>query len=247
MRCSAWQRDTVRRSRSCCRNDAVGITRGYDHKTAELMARRRRVSGEARRGDAGAQAELAVVREEQRRLVAEKRRALASLDGEPSQIEPGETTMIAHALVVPTHDPEERQRHDADVEAIAMDLARAHEEAAGAAVRDVSRPPLARREGLGDWPGFDLRSLRPAGAHGPAEDRAVEVKGRAETRRRRGERERVGGGLQPAGPLLALRRLRLRHPPAAPSQGPRPVRPTPGHGEGERRHRRIRNTGGECG
>ena len=62
-----------------------------------------------------------------------------------------------------------------------MDLARAHEEAAGAAVRDVSRPALARREGLGDWPGFDLRSLRPAGAHGPAEDRAVEVKGRAET------------------------------------------------------------------
>ena len=157
------------------------IARGYDHKTAELMARRRRVSGEARRGDAGAQAELAVVREEQSRLVAEKRRALASLDGEPSQIEPGETTMIAHALVVPTHDPEERQRHDADVEAIAMDLARAHEEAAGAAVRDVSRPALARREGLSDWPGFDLRSLRPAGARGPAEDRAVEVKGRAET------------------------------------------------------------------
>ena len=157
------------------------IARGYDHKTAELMAQRRRVSGEARRGDAGAQAELAVVREEQRRLVAEKRRALALLDGESSQIEPGETTMIAHALVVPTHDPEERQRHDADVEAIAMDLARAHEEAAGAAVRDVSRPALARREGLSDWPGFDLRSLRPAGAHGLAEDRAVEVKGRAET------------------------------------------------------------------
>jgi hypothetical protein len=45
----------------------------------------------------------------------------------------------------------------------------------------VSRPALARREGLGDWPGFDLRSLRPAGALGPAEDRAIEVKGRAGT------------------------------------------------------------------
>ena len=155
------------------------IARGYDHKTAELMARRRRVSGHARRGDAGAQAELAVVREEQSRLVAEKQHALALLDAEPSLIEPGETVLIAHALVVPTDDPEERQRHDADVEAIAMDLARAHEEAAGAAVHDVSRPALARREGLGDWPGFDLRSLRPAGAHGPAEDRAIEVKGRA--------------------------------------------------------------------
>ena len=155
------------------------IARGYDHKTAELMARRRRVSGEAREGDAGAQAELAAVREEQRRLVAEKRRGLALLEAEVSLIEPGDTAMIAHALVVPTDDPEERQRHDAEVEAIAMDLARAHEEAAGATVRDVSRPVLARREGLGDWPGFDLRSLRPAGAQGPAVDRAIEVKGRA--------------------------------------------------------------------
>ena len=155
------------------------IARGYDHKTAELMARRRLVSGAARRGDAGAQAELAAVREEQGRLVAGKRRGLASLDAEPSLIEAGETAMIAHALVLPTDDPEERRRHDADVEAIAVDFARAHEEAAGAAVGDVSRPALARREGLGDWPGFDLRSRRPAGARGPAEDRAIEVKGRA--------------------------------------------------------------------
>src|SRR5262249_45459404 len=44
-------------------------------------------------------------------------------------------------------------------------------------VHDVSRPELARRAGLTDWPGFDLRSLRPASAHGPAEDRAIEVKG----------------------------------------------------------------------
>ena len=155
------------------------VARGYDHKTAELMARRRRVTGEARDGDADAQAELAVVREEQRRLVSEKRLGLALLEAEPSLIEPGDTTMIAHALVVPTDDPEERQRHDAEVEAIAMGLARVHEEAAGATVRDVSRPVLARREGLGDWPGFDLRSLRPADAQGPAVDRAIEVKGRA--------------------------------------------------------------------
>ena len=155
------------------------IARGYDHKTAELMARRRRVSGEAREGDAGAQVELAAVREEQRRLVAEKRRGLALLEAEASLIELGDTAMVAHALVVPTDDPEERQRHDVEVEAIAMDLARAHEEAAGAVVRDVSRPVLARREGLGDWPGFDLRSLRPADAQGPAVDRAIEVKGRA--------------------------------------------------------------------
>ena len=33
---------------------------------------------------------------------------------------------------------------------------------------------LARAEGLGDWPGFDLLSKHPDG-----EDRAIEVKGRA--------------------------------------------------------------------
>ncbi len=154
-------------------------TRGHNHKVAELMVRRRRLSDDAHRGDAGAQAQLAMVREEQSRLVAEKKRVLALLEAEPSGIEPGEIAMIVHALVVPTDDPEERQRHDAEVEAVAMDLARAHEEAAGATVRDVSRPELARREGLGDWPGFDLRSLRPGGARGPAEERAIEVKGRA--------------------------------------------------------------------
>ncbi len=182
-----WLKDTALRMAAehrACIEDSLPerrrwIARGYDHKTAELVARRRQVSGEARRGDAGAQAELAVVREEQGRLVAEKQRGLALLDAEPSLIEPGETAMIAHALVVPTDDLEERQRHDAGVEAIAMRLARTHEEAAGATVWDVSRPVLARREGLGDWPGFDLRSLRPAAAHGPAEDRAIEVKGRA--------------------------------------------------------------------
>ena len=155
--------------------------RGYDYKTAELMVRRRRVSGEARRGDSHMQAELAVVKEAQSRLAMEKKRRLALLEAEPSLIEPGRAEMIAHVVVVPTADPDERQRHDAAVEAIAMRLARAHEEAAGATVRDVSRPALARREGLGDWPGFDLRSLRPAGALGPAEDRAIEVKGRAGT------------------------------------------------------------------
>ena len=157
------------------------IARGYDYKTAELMARRRRISDEARRGDPRMQAELAVVKEAQSRLSTEKKRHLALLEAEPSLIEPDRAEMIAHAVVVPTADPDERQRHDAEVEAIAMRLAHAHEETAGATVRDVSRPALARREGLGDWPGFDLRSLRPASVLGPAEDRAIEVKGRAGT------------------------------------------------------------------
>jgi superfamily II DNA or RNA helicase/DNA-binding XRE family transcriptional regulator len=155
------------------------ITRGYDHKTAELIAKRQRVSEAARQGDPHAKAELTRVREQQRQLAAEKERRLKLLKMEPALIVPGEAEMVAHALVLPTDDPEERRRHDAEVEAIAMQLARAHEEAAGAIVYDVSRPELARAAGLTDWPGFDLRSLRPASAHGPAEERAIEVKGRA--------------------------------------------------------------------
>ncbi len=153
--------------------------RGYDHKIAELMAKRRYLSGDASQGDTRAQAELVLVKKEQSQLIADKKHGLALLEAEASLIEPGEIKMIAHALVVPTDDPEERQRHDAKVEAIAVERARTHEEAAGAIVHDVSRPELARRQGLGDWPGFDLRSLRPASPKGPEEERAIEVKGRA--------------------------------------------------------------------
>jgi superfamily II DNA or RNA helicase/DNA-binding XRE family transcriptional regulator len=153
------------------------LTRGYDHKTAELIAKRQRVTEEARQGDPRAKAELTKVKDQQRQLAADKERRLALLKAESSLIVPGEVSMVAHALVLPTDDPEERKRYDADVEAIAVRLAKVYEEAAGATVHDVSTPELARRAGLNDWPGFDLRSLRPAGVNGPAEDRAIEVKG----------------------------------------------------------------------
>lgn len=154
------------------------VTRGYDHKTAELIAKRQRVNEEVLRDDPRAKAELTRVKDQQRQLTAEKERRLALLKLEPSLIVAGDAEMVAHALVLPTDDPEERQRQDAEVETIAMRLARVHEEAAGASVHDVSRPDLARRAGLTDWPGFDLRSLRPPSIRGPAEDRAIEVKGR---------------------------------------------------------------------
>jgi superfamily II DNA or RNA helicase/DNA-binding XRE family transcriptional regulator len=157
------------------------IARGYDYKTAELIAARRRANEEAQRGDARAAAELSRIKEQQRRLAAEKEQRLALLRSEPSLIVPGEAVIVAHALVVPSDEPEERQRHDIETEAIAMQLARAHEEATGATVHDVSRPDLARRAGLTDWPGFDLRSIRPASIHSPAEERAIEVKGRTGT------------------------------------------------------------------
>lgn len=111
-----------------------------------------------------------------RQAAVEARRedALAALHREPELIAAGPVTWLAHALIMPATDPEERQRFDAAVEAIAVKAAWAHEAAANAAVRDVSTPPLARAAGMGDHPGYDLLSCRPDGA-----ERAIEVKGRA--------------------------------------------------------------------
>jgi superfamily II DNA or RNA helicase len=155
------------------------IARGYDYKTAELIAARGRANEGAQRGNQRAAAELTLIREQQRHLAAEKEHRLAMLRAEPALIIAGAAAIVANALVLPADDPEERKRHDAEVEAIAMRLAWAHEEATGATVHDVSRPDLALRAGLTERPGFDLRSVRPASVHGPAEERAIEVKGRA--------------------------------------------------------------------
>ena len=150
------------------------VARGCDHRTAELIARRQHLGRKARAGDARAAEDLARVKEAQRRLAADKDRRLRLLQIEPSLVVAGDAELIAHALVLPTADAEERQRHDARVEEIAMRIAQAHEETSGATAHDVSRPEQARRAGLGDWPGFDLLSVGPAGYR-----RAIEVKGRA--------------------------------------------------------------------
>ncbi|MYN67298.1 MAG: DUF3883 domain-containing protein [Acidobacteria bacterium] len=152
------------------------IARGCDHRTAELIARRQHVGRKARGGDAGAAASLAKIKDEQRRLAADKDRRLRQVRREPSLVVAGDCEIVAHALVLPTADTEERRRHDTQVEEIAMQIAQAHEEASGAVVHDVSRPELARRAGLGDWPGFDLLSVAATG-----DRRAIEVKGRAGT------------------------------------------------------------------
>jgi len=150
------------------------LRRGFDFQEADLAVRRARLAEKARAGNAAAQAELSRIREHQRRLGDQRERALAELRAEPGSLRPAPVSWLAHVLVLPSADPEERQRFDAEVEAVAVSVARAHEEALGATVRDVSKPPLARAAGLSDWPGFDLLSRRPDG-----EERAIEVKGRA--------------------------------------------------------------------
>jgi len=150
------------------------IANGYDFLEADLAARRARFTEKARSGDARAKGELTTIRNDQQTLSSRRAAALAALEREPELVVPGEVTFIAHALVLPSSDPEDRKRHDAEVEALAVQVAIAHEEGHAAVVKDVSTPDLARRAGLGEHPGFDLHSRHPDG-----EERAIEVKGRA--------------------------------------------------------------------
>lgn len=152
------------------------IQRGFDYQEAELATARAKLSEKSRSGNAAAAKALAEIKEQQRSIAERRRLALATLRREPELVTPGNVTFLAHALVVPSTDPEDRKRHDAEVERVAMDLARAFEEAAGATVKDVSTPALARAAGLTDNPGFDLLAFYESG-----ERRAIEVKGRAST------------------------------------------------------------------
>ncbi|MDE0183905.1 MAG: helicase-related protein [Candidatus Poribacteria bacterium] len=155
------------------------VNRGFDFQAAELAAARSRLNQLAREGDRDAEKELGVVRERQRGLTAARNRRMAELRAEPELIQSGDAVILVHALVVPVQDTEAVERYDAGVEAVAVEVATAYEEHQGAVVTDVSKPELARRAGLMDWPGFDLKSRRPAGADGSVEERAIEVKGRA--------------------------------------------------------------------
>ena len=150
-------------------------------QVAELMARRRRVSDEARRGDPRMQAELAVVKEAQSRLVVERKRHLALLEAEPSLVEPDRAEMIATRWWC-------RQSIQTNASGTTW---KSKQSPCGSLVPTRKQPaprsgtcrgPHSRdAKALATGPAFDLRSLRPAGALGPAEDRAIEVKGRAGT------------------------------------------------------------------
>jgi len=115
---------------------------------------------------------LSRVRERQKSLESRKREALENLRRELDLIHAETIQFLAHALVLPSDDPEDQKQFDAQVEAIAMKVAMAHEEAAGAVVKDVSKPKLARAAGLTDNPGFDLLSQHAV--HG---QKGIEVKG----------------------------------------------------------------------
>ena len=149
------------------------VRRGFDFQEIELAASRAKQSEKARAGNAAAQKELSRIKDVQKLLTRRRDSALAVLHREPELIAPKNAHFIAHALVVPSSDPVDREQYDAKTDEVAMALAWAYEETAGAIVKDVHTPELALAAGLSVNPGFDLWSVRPNGR------RSIEVKGRA--------------------------------------------------------------------
>ncbi len=157
------------------------LQRGFAYHEAELAIERTQRSEKAREGDPRAKHLLERVKERQRNLAAQRERACAELIMEPDLVRAEDPEFIAHALVIPSTDPEERRRHDREVEKIAMLKAIGFEEEHGRLVVDVSAPEKAVMQGLEAWPGFDLLS-RYAKGHadsGNGAPTAIEVKGRA--------------------------------------------------------------------
>ena len=151
------------------------VRRGYDYRLAQLTKQRNRYRKKARQGNAAAQAQYEKAKRRQRAVAAQKKARLQALEQAPTLIAPAEVTFLAHALVIPSDDPEDQKSYQKETERIAMQIAIAHEQDHDAEVQDVHTPPLARQAGLEDYPGFDLLSTRPDG-----KTRAIEVKGRAQ-------------------------------------------------------------------
>jgi SNF2 family DNA or RNA helicase/transcriptional regulator with XRE-family HTH domain len=151
------------------------VKAGYNRQDAELLRARNRLRVAAQEGRKQAAEQLELIKTRHSALSKVREARLAAIRAEPGQVVLGPVRFIAHALIVPSLDPEDAKRFDAEVEAVAVKLATAYEENANAKVRDVSNAARARAAGLSDFPGFDLLSERPADGV-----RCIEVKGRAD-------------------------------------------------------------------
>jgi hypothetical protein len=150
------------------------LKQGFRYRSVQLNERRSDLRKQKRDNVPGAAKKYADVKKQQDALRDRKSEAIQTVQREPGLIQPMDAEIQAHVLVMPTDDPDDRQRRDDKVEARAMKEAIAFEQARGATVRDVSTAEKAHAADLGDWPGFDLLSERPDGS-----TRGIEVKGRA--------------------------------------------------------------------
>ncbi len=147
------------------------MRRGFNLQEVELAKKRTELG--KKRDDPEVGLKMERVREMQRELTEVRDRSFQALAKEIDLLDIGDVEMIAHALVMPSSDPEDWKRYDLDIEAMSMDIVRSMEENEGAEVIDVHTPELAMQAGLQAHPGFDLLSRRPDG-----EIRSIEVKGR---------------------------------------------------------------------
>jgi superfamily II DNA or RNA helicase len=152
------------------------VKAGFNRQEAELIRARSRLRQAVQDGRKQAQLQFDGIKARHAALSKLREARLAAIQAEPNAIAIGQARFISHALIVPSTDPEDIKRFDAQVEAVAIRLSAAHEESASARVRDVSTAMRARAAGLSDWPGFDLLSERPN-----EPPRCIEVKGRADT------------------------------------------------------------------
>ena len=152
------------------------VATGFGLRAQQAALRRRELAARVASGAADDAEALEQAKREQQTVSSQRQLALDRLGDAPDRIVPGGVRFLAHALVVPAADyaAAEVDRHDARVEEIAVNVAVAWEREHGGAVRDVSKPALARVVGLPDWPGFDMMSDRPGETR-----RHIEVKGRA--------------------------------------------------------------------
>jgi SNF2 family DNA or RNA helicase len=151
------------------------LSTGYDHQLARLAMQRSRLR-QTSKSNGSALERLEDTKERQRALRALREKAIHRLHREIELIGASTPEFIAHLIVVPSIDPDERKRFDAEIEARAMRTAMAYERSRGAQVFDVSTPSRATALGLSEWPGFDMLSRHPRSVC----DLAIEVKGRAE-------------------------------------------------------------------
>jgi SNF2 family DNA or RNA helicase len=151
------------------------LRKGFEFQNIELATRRGALKRKERDGE-NVKRDLDAVIELIRHLDEARDHALAQLHGEPDKVLPGSVTFIAHALVLPEpEDSGDREWRIDNIDDLAMKAVRAYESAFGD-VRPVHTPELARAQGLQDYPGFDVLSLRQ-GADGKRERRCIEVKG----------------------------------------------------------------------
>ena len=104
------------------------ILRGFDFQEAEFAAARAKQSEKSRAGNVTAQKELGRIKDQQRGLAARRQETLNVVRREPELIAARSVEFLAHALVVPSSDPADREQYDAKTEQVAISLAWAFEE-----------------------------------------------------------------------------------------------------------------------